>query len=58
MDDFASLAGLSDEERDKAYQKYRILEPYINDKALLKTIAENNSILIRTLMHNPLHPDH
>lgn len=49
MDDFAPLTQLSDEERDNACQKYQIIEPYINDKVLLKTIAKNSGIPIRTL---------
>ena len=46
MDDFTSLAELSDDERDKACQKYQIIEPYINEELLLKTIA--------ALLRNPL----
>lgn len=49
MDNFVSLAELSDDERDKACQKYQIIEPYINDEVLLKTIAKNSGIPIRTL---------
>ncbi|MDR3502814.1 MAG: helix-turn-helix domain containing protein [Legionella sp.] len=49
MDNFVSLAELSDDERDKACQKYQIIEPYINDTVLLKTIAKNSGIPIRTL---------
>lgn len=49
MDNFAPLTQLSDEERDNACQKYQIIEPYINDEVLLKTIAKNSGIPIRTL---------
>jgi len=49
MDDFVSLAELSDDERDKACQKYQIIQPYINNEVLLKTIAKNSGIPIRTL---------
>jgi len=49
MDDIESLAQLSDDERDRATQKYKIIEPYINDEQTLKTVAENKSIPVRTL---------
>lgn len=49
MDDFKSLAQLSEDERDRACQKYKIIKPYINNDSLLKVIATNSSIPVRTL---------
>lgn len=49
MDDFVSLTQFSDDERDKACQKYKIIEPYINNGATLKVIATTTSIPVRTL---------
>ena len=40
MDDSVSLAELSDDERDKASQKYQIIEPYINNEALLNWLLK------------------
>lgn len=49
MDDFMSLAQLNDDERDKAYQKYKIIEPYINNEQTLKLVSKHKSISVRTL---------
>lgn len=49
MDDFAPLTQLSDDERENACRKYRIIEPYINNGATLKAIATTTSIPLRTL---------
>jgi len=49
MDDFVTLAQLRDDEREDATQKYKIIEPYINDEQTLKVLAEKKSIPIRTL---------
>lgn len=49
MDDFESLVQFTDDERDIAIQKYKIIEPYLNDEQTLKLVAENKSISIRTL---------
>lgn len=46
---YESLAQLTDAARDNATQKYKIIEPYINDEQTLKVIAENKSIPVRTL---------
>ena len=49
MDDFMSLAQLNDDERDKAYQKYKIIEPYINNEQTLALVSKHESISVRTL---------
>ncbi len=49
MDNNASLAQFSDDEREHATRKYQIIEPYINGKQPLKAVADNKSIPIRTL---------
>ena len=49
MDDFMSLAQLNDDDRDKAYQKYKIIEPYVNNEQTLKLVSKHESISVRTL---------
>ena len=49
MSKYESLAQLTDDERDSATQKYKIIEPYLNDEQTLKVVAENKSIPVRTL---------
>lgn len=49
MENNASLTQFSDDERENATRKYQIIEPYINGEQLLKAVAENKSIPIRTL---------
>ncbi|RUQ79166.1 helix-turn-helix domain-containing protein [Legionella septentrionalis] len=49
MDNFASLTQLSNDERENVCQKYKIIEPYINNGATLKAIATTTSIPLRTL---------
>ena len=49
MDDFLTLTQLSDEERGNATQKYRLIEPYLNNEQTLKLVAQNKSIPVRTL---------
>ncbi len=47
--DFESLVQLTDDERDNATQKYKIIEPYLNDEQTLNLVAENKFIPVRTL---------
>ena len=49
MDDFMSLAQLNDDDRDKAYQRYKIIEPYVNNEQTLKLVSKHESISVRTL---------
>lgn len=49
MDDYLSLTQLKDNEREKACEKYRIIEPYINNETTLTSLAINKSIPVRTL---------
>lgn len=49
MDDFLSLTQLTDDEREKACEKYRIIESYINNETTLTNLAKTKSIPVRTL---------
>ena len=43
------LSQLNEEERDRAYQKYRMIEPYINKTSTLKSISSTSGTPMRTL---------
>ncbi len=47
--DSKALANLEFEERNSAFEKYKIIEPYINKIANLKSIAKTKGIPLRTL---------
>ncbi len=44
-----SISNLTTEERDKAYQKYQLIEPYLNNNCSLKSISKKSNIPLRTL---------
>ncbi|MFU7503129.1 MAG: helix-turn-helix domain containing protein [Candidatus Tisiphia sp.] len=44
-----SIPNLTTEERDKAYQKYQLIEPYLNNNCSLKSISKKSNIPLRTL---------
>ena len=44
-----NLIELTDSQKEKAYKKYQIIEPYINDKSSLKSIARKTNTPLRTL---------
>ena len=49
MSELISLAGLTEEDRKYVFDKYKIIEPYINNQGTLKEIAQRNTIPRRTL---------
>ena len=44
-----SIVNLTPEERDRAYQKYQLIEPYLNNNCSLKSISKKSNIPLRTL---------
>lgn len=44
-----SISNLTAEERDRAYQKYQLIEPYLNNSCSLKSISKKNNIPLRAL---------
>lgn len=44
-----SISNLTVEERDRAYQKYQLIEPYLNNNCSLKSISKKSNIPLRTL---------
>lgn len=44
----SSITELDEEQRQDAYKKYQIIEPYINGTLKLNDIARNKQIPIRT----------
>ncbi len=49
MSELISLAELTEEDRKYVFDKYKIIEPYINNQGTLKEIAQRNTIPRRTL---------
>lgn len=44
-----SILNLTVKERDRAYQKYQLIEPYLNNNCSLKSISKKSNIPLRTL---------
>ena len=44
-----SILNLTVEERDRAYQKYQLIESYLNNSCSLKSISKRSNIPLRTL---------
>jgi putative transposase len=44
-----SILNLTVEERDRAYQKYQLIELYLNHSCSLKSISKKSNIPLRTL---------
>lgn len=44
-----SILNLTNEERDRAYHKYQLIEPYLNSSCSLKSISKKNNTPLRTL---------
>jgi len=49
MSELISLAELTEADRKYVFDKYKIIEPYINNQETLKLIARRNNIPRRTL---------
>jgi len=44
-----NILNLTSEERDRAYQKYKLIEAYLNNNCSLKSISKKSSVPLRTL---------
>ena len=44
-----NILNLTSEERDRAYQKYKLIEAYLNNNCSLKSISKKSNVPLRTL---------